>query len=135
MPALPRLATRGWWGMPRTATCTPNTAISAKKSTTMARSGPQTTYGEVITKEFKAVSYLPSASATLITGPVPAAHGNVVNYDPSTTNRKLNGLGPFGRIDISGVQPIWTWGQLTAARDAANAGFTARNLLLKNEVA
>jgi len=66
---------------------------------------------------------------------VPAAHGNVLVYDKDTTNRSLHGLGPFGRIDISGVQPIWTWGQLTAARDAANAGYEARSLLVKDQVA
>jgi outer membrane protein TolC len=88
----------------------------------------------------RAVAILPGATATLIAGPVPAAHGDVTTKpgDPEaegTSNRSLNGLGPFGRIDISAVQPLWTWGQITAARDAANAGFAARNHLLKNEVA
>ena len=82
----------------------------------------------------KAVAYLPGATATFITGPVPGAHGDVVQATDGTTNRSLNDLSVFVRLDVSAVQPIWTWGQLTAARDAANAGYTARSMLLKNQV-
>ena len=82
----------------------------------------------------RAVQWIPIATATLIVGPVPGAHGDVTSA-PGYSNRSLNGLSAFGRIDVNAVQPIYTWGQLSAARDAANAGFSARSLLVKDQVA
>lgn len=80
----------------------------------------------------RALRYVPEFTVTGITSVVPAAHGNVVQS--TNTNRSLRGLGPFVRVDASAVQPIWTWGQLNAARDAANAGYKARALLVKDQV-
>jgi outer membrane protein TolC len=76
----------------------------------------------------KAARIIPVATVTLVGGPVPAAHGTV--QDSQNSNRSLDGLGPFGRIDINVVQPIWTWGLLNAAREAADAGARARALLV-----
>jgi outer membrane protein TolC len=81
-----------------------------------------------------ALRVLPIASVTAIVGPVPAAHGDVLHASEGTSNRSLHGLGPFVRIDGSAIQPLWTWGQLDAARDAANAGVSARELLVKSQV-
>jgi outer membrane protein TolC len=83
----------------------------------------------------RAVQWIPEATATLVFGPVPGAHGDVVRALDETTNRSLHDLSAFGRVDVNLVQPIYTWGQLTDARDAANAGFNARSLLVKDEVA
>ncbi len=65
---------------------------------------------------------------TVITGPVPAAHGNIV--ESTSSNRSINDLGPFVRLDAQAIQPLWTWGQLDAARDAAEAGYAARKHLV-----
>ena len=75
----------------------------------------------------RALRVLPEAQATLVVGPSPAAHGTVV--DSPNSNRSLANLGPFGRIDLQAVQPLYTWGRLEAASDAASAGARARDEL------
>jgi len=81
----------------------------------------------------RALRIIPSASATLLAGPVPAAHGTVVSSPNS--NRSLADLGPFGRVDVQIAQPLYTFGRLEAASDAAQAGVRARALLVENELA
>jgi len=95
---------------------------------------------------------LPSATATLITGLVPEARsrgplsvrdasgaviGTVPGSDilnPTASNRSLQGLEPFIRTDVSVVQPLYTWGRLDAARDAATAGVRAREKLVTDKL-
>ena len=79
----------------------------------------------------RAARLLPSASATLLLGPVPRARGDVV--DSPDSNRSLRGLGPSGRVEVEAVQPLFTWGRLDAARDAAAAGVRARTLLVEEQ--
>jgi len=81
----------------------------------------------------RALNVVPSASATLLAGPVPAAHGTVVASNNS--NRSLADLGPFGRVDVQIQQPIYTFGRIEAAGDAARAGVRARSLLVEDELA
>ncbi len=81
----------------------------------------------------RALRIVPSASVTLLAGPAPEAHGTVVRSGNS--NRSLDGLGPFGRIDLAAMQPLFTWGRLDAASDAARAGAEARSLLVRDQLA
>lgn len=77
----------------------------------------------------RAARWFPISSATLIGGLVPEARGTI--FVPTAgDNRSLNGLGPFARIEVNVVQPLWTWGQLDAAKDAAEAGIRARSHLV-----
>ncbi len=76
----------------------------------------------------RALRVLPSASATVVAGPVPEARGDVVSSPDS--NRSLSGLGPFGRVDLEVAQPLYTFGRLEAASDAARAGVRARESLV-----
>lgn len=76
----------------------------------------------------RAAGILPMSSATLVVGPVPEARGTILA--PASEQRTLAGLGPFVRFDATVVQPLWTWGQLTSARQAADAGKEARELLV-----
>jgi outer membrane protein TolC len=78
----------------------------------------------------RALRILPSATATLVTGPAPRARGNVVLSTDS--NRSLAGLRPFGRVDVQLLQPLYTWGRLDAASDAAEAGVRAREELTQD---
>jgi outer membrane protein TolC len=71
---------------------------------------------------------------TVIGGPAPDAHGNVTSFT-GQDNRTITQLGPFVRTDASAVQPLWTWGQLSSARDAARAGVSARTLLVHDQAA
>ena len=75
----------------------------------------------------KAIGILPLSSATFIVGPAPDAHGSYLDAN-SEYFRSIKGLGPFIRFDVNLVQPLWTWGQLTAAKDAAQAGVQAHGL-------
>src|ERR1700687_2879751 len=78
----------------------------------------------------RALGILPVATATLITGPVPEAYGTILRSENS--NRSLAGLGPFVRVDVNLVQPLWTWGQISSAKEAAQAGLEARELLVQD---
>ena len=78
----------------------------------------------------RAAGILPVATATIVTGPVPEAHGT--QLESKNSNRSLAGLGPFGRIDLNVVQPLWTWGQISAAKQAAQAGVEARELSVQD---
>jgi outer membrane protein TolC len=94
----------------------------------------------------RAVRYIPSASATLVVGPSPEAHGNGVNAGdpgypliypkPNDVNqgvwKTLENVRPFGRLDVQAVQPLYTWGRLDAAGDAASAGVAARTELVQD---
>jgi len=46
------------------------------------------------------------------------------------TNRGLGDLGPFVRIEVNALQPIFTWGRIDAANDAADSGARARRFLV-----
>ncbi|HZZ83780.1 MAG TPA: TolC family protein [Anaeromyxobacteraceae bacterium] len=82
----------------------------------------------------RAARIIPSATLTFLTGPVPEAKGTIL--EPKTsTNRTLSGLGPFFRSELQVVQPLYTWGRLDAARDAADAGVKARGLLVTDKLA
>lgn len=76
----------------------------------------------------KAAGILPLSTATFLLGPSPEAHGTYLQAEPGFTNRRILGLGPFVRFDLSLVQPLYTWGQLSAAKDAAQAGVQGRAL-------
>lgn len=79
----------------------------------------------------RAARWIPIGSATFLAGPSPEAHGTVTN-PTAGSSRSLVGLSPFGRIDITVVQPLFTWGRLDAAEAAASAGVEARRLLLQD---
>jgi len=78
----------------------------------------------------QALRVVPNASATVVVGPTPAAHGTVVSSPDSS--RSLDGLGPFGRIDLQVLQPLFTWGRLDAASEAASAGVEARSDMVRD---
>jgi outer membrane protein TolC len=80
----------------------------------------------------RAVGILPNSSATFVVGPSPEAHGTIL--ESRNTNRTLGGLAPFERVDITLVQPLWTWGQVGAAKKASEAGVRAKELLVEDTV-
>jgi outer membrane protein TolC len=79
----------------------------------------------------KAAGILAGSSAQLIFGPAPAAHGTVVDAGTYNNRQPFRDLAPFGRLDITATQPIYTWGQWSSAQDAAKAGAAARALLVQ----
>jgi outer membrane protein TolC len=95
----------------------------------------------------QAARFFPIASATVLGGLSPEAHSRGPLRDangvpvpgteilnPNTTNRSLRGLSPFVRTDVNVIQPLYTWGRLDAAHDAATAGVKAREKLVSDKL-
>ena len=87
----------------------------------------------------QAIWFLPEFYANVPVGVVPGATLQTVNgqKDPnnitaieSGSNRGLTNLGAFVRVEVNALQPLWTWGRLKAATDAAEAGAEARKFLV-----
>jgi len=89
----------------------------------------------------QAIWFLPEFYANVPVGVVPGA---TLRTDPATgkkdpnnltaiesgSNRGLTDLGAFVRVEVNALQPLWTWGRLQAATDAAAAGAEARKFLV-----
>jgi outer membrane protein TolC len=121
-------------------------ALAVNRSDEVAIKQAEVATAEVDVALSKAIAILPTSYAQLLVGPDPAAHGNVttgltgptgqpltptlLSNNADNTNRSFNHLGVFERVDVQAIQPLWTWGQLSSARDAAKAGLQARELLV-----
>ena len=83
-----------------------------------------------------AIRFLPEFSANVPMGVVPGArlapgsNPNDITAIESGSNRGLTDLGPFFRVEVNALQPLWTWGRIDAANDAAAAGIVARKNLV-----
>jgi len=62
----------------------------------------------------------PQLEALGLAAPVSDARGNQVESDYRSD--KVQGIGPFGSIDLTLVQPLYTFGKLTSAKEAAKHG-------------
>ncbi|HEY3587854.1 MAG TPA: TolC family protein [Myxococcaceae bacterium] len=88
----------------------------------------------------QAIWFLPEFYANIPLGVVPGAklapgpNGQVdqnnITAIQSGSNRGLTDLGAFVRVEVNALQPLFTWGRLTAATDAAKAGAEARKYLV-----
>jgi multidrug efflux system outer membrane protein len=87
----------------------------------------------------QAIWFLPEFYANIPLGVVPGARLQTVNGQKdsnnitlieSGSNRGLTDLGAFVRVEVNALQPLWTWGRLKAATDAAKAGAEARKYLV-----
>ena len=105
-------------------------ALAAERSAEVAIKNAEVAVARADESIAGAMRILPEAAATLVVGPAAEARGTVVSSPNS--NRSFVGLGPFGRLDFQVVQPLFTWGRLDAARDAAAAGVSAREDLVQN---
>lgn len=97
----------------------------------------------------RALRWIPSASATGAIGPSPAARGDPAlrgtpgwplsapRAQDTTSNLidKLEHAEVFARLELQFVQPLYTWGRLDAASDAAEAGVRARTALVQDTAA
>jgi outer membrane protein, multidrug efflux system len=87
-----------------------------------------------------AIKFLPEFYANIPLGVVPGARlktqpdgtkdRNDITAIESGSNRGITDLGPFIRVEVNALQPLWTWGKLQAASDAAAAGAQARHYLV-----
>jgi outer membrane protein len=60
-----------------------------------------------------------------IFGAVNEARGDVF-FSPDSRTDLLNGLGPFSQLDLEIIQPLFTFGRISAGRRAARHGLEAR---------
>ncbi len=74
----------------------------------------------------RAARFLPEAGVTSTLSPVRGARGKLGGTLPSEHVIETDDLGPFSRVQLGFVQPLWTAGRITAAIDAATAGVAAR---------
>ena len=91
--------------------------------------------GEGVRKA-QALRILPEVTLDLAGGVVPAAHGTVVASTDSSGD--LDSLGPFYRLELKLVQPLWTFGRLDATEALAREGLAtqrARKALTGENVA
>jgi len=67
--------------------------------------------------------HYPQIELKALTGPSPRARGNQLSSPDSTSSPDVTGI--FGRADFTITQPLYTFGRLTALRDAAREGVAA----------
>jgi outer membrane protein TolC len=75
-------------------------------------------------RKARALRVLPEATVNVGTGLTPEARGNVV-YSPDAAD-DLDSLGPYYRLELRLVQPLWTFGKLDAAETLALKGVAAQ---------
>lgn len=75
-------------------------------------------------RKARAQRILPEATVSLATGLVPEARGTVVSSPDSSGD--LDDLGPFYRLELKLVQPLWTFGKLDALEALAKKGLDAQ---------
>ncbi len=122
--------------------------LAAARSDEVAIKNAEVAAAEADVALARALRIIPMASATGILGPSPAAEavpgaesmpggvlGNPRREDRSSNIwdwDRIKGIRPFTRLDVQVVQPLYTWGRLDAARDAARAGVNARRQLVQD---
>jgi outer membrane protein TolC len=88
----------------------------------------------------KSLAVVPEFGLLFLTGVVPGARlgpdagPNDITSIAQGSNRGLTDLGIFGRVEVNVIQPLYTFGRLTDARDAARAGLSAQEFLLQDKV-
>jgi outer membrane protein TolC len=82
----------------------------------------------------RALRIVPQASATVLSGPSPEARGTFL-HPSAGTDRSFTGIRPFVRVDVQAIQPLYTWGRLDAASEAASAGVEGRELVVQDTAA
>jgi outer membrane protein len=88
----------------------------------------------------KSISFVPEFGLLFLGGVVPGARlgadagPNDITPIVQGSNRGLTDLGLFGRVEVNLVQPLYTFGRLSDARDAARAGLSAQQFLVQDKV-
>jgi len=88
----------------------------------------------------KSINFVPDFNLLFLGGVVPGAKlvsgasPNDITAIAAGSNRGLTDVGVFGRVEVNVVQPIYTFGRIGAAGDAARAGLGARQQLVQEKV-
>jgi outer membrane protein TolC len=84
----------------------------------------RTEKARLLTEAVRAKKFVPHLKLSIKTGVVPEARGDVLNSPDQQTD--LEGLGPFYRLELQAVQPLFTFGRLPSAARAAGGAFKAQ---------
>jgi outer membrane protein TolC len=114
-------------------------ALAIARSDEVAIQKAQVLTAEADVSMAKSISFVPEFGLLFLTGVVPGAKlgdagPNDITPIVQGSNRGLTDLGWFGRVEINVVQPLYTFGRLTDARDAARAGLSAQEYLVQDKV-
>jgi len=86
------------------------------------------------------ISFVPEFGLLFLGGVVPGARlgpdagPNDITDISKGSNRGLSNIGVFGRVEVNVLQPIYTFGRLSDAQDAARAGLGAREFQVQDKV-
>lgn len=94
-------------------------AIEISPEVAAARSAASVS--ETYVTQAKRGRWVPIANLTYTFTGINEAKGDIF-YSPSSDENFLEGLGPFNRLQLDIVQPLYTFGKLDAALKRANAG-------------
>ncbi len=75
----------------------------------------------------------PQLDVMTLAGPAPKARGNHIFSQHKSD--KIHGLGVFGSIDLTVVQPIYTFGKITEAKKAATQGIKVEKSKVRQKAA
>src|SRR5262245_56930469 len=76
-------------------------------------------------RKAKASRFIPEAEMTNLLSPARDATGKLGSDLPSEQVHKEDTYGPFWRLQVGFVQPLWTWGKITSGINAATDGVVA----------
>jgi len=82
--------------------------------------------------EVRSQSLLPEFSLSGQTGLVPEARGDI--FDSPDKQTDLDGWGPFYKLDVKLVQPVFMFGRKSSARSAAQSGIDLQDIKSDSEV-
>ncbi len=95
-------------------------AVLASEEIDAAEAGVQAARGRLVRARG---GRLPSVEATLTAGPSPRARGDQVMSPDDAYRWAITGV--FGRAEVRVIQPLYTFGKITAGQAAARAGIDA----------
>lgn len=75
--------------------------------------------------------YSPRFTLESYTGVVPDAKGDIT--DTTDTNDEYNDLGPFLRVDLKVIQPLYSFGKYASAKQAGASNLVMRRAMLQDE--
>lgn len=87
---------------------------------------------KLIVGEIKAQTILPKFSLSSELGIVPEARGDVFQSQDKQTD--LDGMGPFIKIRLEMLQPVFTFGRTSSALSAARSAVTLQNIKSNTEI-
>lgn len=107
-------------------------AYALSHSPVVVRSRVEQEKARLLLDEVRSQSLLPEFSLSGQTGLVPEARGDI--FDSPDKQTDLDGWGPFYKLEIKFVQPVFMFGRKSSARSAAQCGIHLQDIKKDSEV-